>query len=200
MSEEDLARSNMDGFGDSIGSITNRVTAMFEVRSKYAVGSNEHKVLSYRIMCGQLYQQNEIDRLKGVQSKPMPDYWYKVEDKTDDNKKNSRFHINRDIVASKRPWFMNYRYPQQMSEYKKYMKSAQSKSLRVFKKPLDDLIESKCLSSKEIDFLKWYYSKMPAPYEYIECFPVTIIKRTFNLCRDLTLSITLSKKKAISRI
>lgn len=61
VTEEDLARSNMDGFGDSIGSITNRVTAMFEVRSKYAVGSNEYKVLSYRIMCGQLYQQNEIN-------------------------------------------------------------------------------------------------------------------------------------------
>ena len=56
--EDDFIRSNIDSFGNSIGQTTNWITSMFEVRSHFPKGSREYEVLSYRIRCGQLYQQN----------------------------------------------------------------------------------------------------------------------------------------------
>lgn len=55
---EDFIQSNIDSFGNSIGQTTNWITSMFEVRSHFEPDSKEYKELSYRIMCGQLYQQN----------------------------------------------------------------------------------------------------------------------------------------------
>lgn len=52
--QEDLVRSNIASFGDDIGKITNRVTSMFDVQSRYEPGSREYEVLAYRICCGQL--------------------------------------------------------------------------------------------------------------------------------------------------
>ena len=57
--EEDFIRANIDSFGDDIGKTTNRITAMFEVQSKYPKDSVEYKILDYRIKCGQLFQQNK---------------------------------------------------------------------------------------------------------------------------------------------
>lgn len=56
--EEDFIRANIDSFGNEIGQTTNYITSMFEVRSHFDPRSREYKVLSYRIRCGQLYQQN----------------------------------------------------------------------------------------------------------------------------------------------
>jgi hypothetical protein len=58
--EEDFVKSNIDSFGNDIGQTTNWITSMFEVRSGYSPESDEYKALSYRIRCGQLYQQNAI--------------------------------------------------------------------------------------------------------------------------------------------
>lgn len=60
VSEEDVIRSNIESFGNDIGKTTNWITSMFEVQSKFPESSEEYKVLSYRIRCGQLYQQNVI--------------------------------------------------------------------------------------------------------------------------------------------
>lgn len=161
VTEDDLIQSNINGFGDHIGAITNRVTAMFEVRSKYLPNSEEYKVLSYRIMCGQLYQQNEIDRLKGVQAKPMPRYWYDISCAKKQDREHQESFKHKDIVAYKRPYFMNYRYSQQMSEYRTYIRNSKCQSIRTFDKDIDALLNTVSLSDKESEFLKWYYTKMP---------------------------------------
>jgi len=59
--EEILIKSNLASFGDDIGKTTNKVTAMYDVQSLYEPGSREYETLEYRIMSGQLYQQNCID-------------------------------------------------------------------------------------------------------------------------------------------
>lgn len=56
--EEDFIKSNIESFGNDIGQTTNWITSMFEVRSHFRPESKEYKELSYRIRCGQLYQQN----------------------------------------------------------------------------------------------------------------------------------------------
>ena len=59
--EADIIKSNKLAFNDDIGIVTNHVTSMFEVQAGLDKDSPEYKTLSYRIMCGQLYQQNTID-------------------------------------------------------------------------------------------------------------------------------------------
>lgn len=58
--EDDFIHSNIESFGNDIGQTTNWITSMFEVRARFEKGSEEYDTLSYRIQCGQLYQQNAI--------------------------------------------------------------------------------------------------------------------------------------------
>ena len=57
--EDVLIKSNLASFGDDIGKTTNKVTAMYDVQSLFEPGSLEYDTLEYRIMSGQLYQQNQ---------------------------------------------------------------------------------------------------------------------------------------------
>lgn len=61
VTEERLAAANKNSFGDDIGAITNRITAMYDVITKFDRGSREYEDLKYRINCGQLLQQDCID-------------------------------------------------------------------------------------------------------------------------------------------
>lgn len=56
--EEDIVQANKLAFNDDIGTITNYVTSMFDVQARFEKGSPEYEALTYRIMCGQNYQQN----------------------------------------------------------------------------------------------------------------------------------------------
>ena len=56
--EEDFITSNIESFGNDIGKTTNWITSMFDVQSNFLPSSKEYKILTYRIQCGQLYQQN----------------------------------------------------------------------------------------------------------------------------------------------
>ena len=57
-SESDIITANKLAFNDEIGKVTNNVTSMFDVQAAFTPSSSEYKTLEYRIMCGQLYQQN----------------------------------------------------------------------------------------------------------------------------------------------
>ena len=59
--EEAVKVTNKNGMGNKVGVITNRVTAMMEVQARFKPDSREYKELEYRISCGQLYQQDELD-------------------------------------------------------------------------------------------------------------------------------------------
>lgn len=63
--EEDFVTANIASFGDEIGSVTNRITSMFEVASAFDPESEEYSELMYRIKCGQLYQQNSM-KIRGA--------------------------------------------------------------------------------------------------------------------------------------
>lgn len=65
--EEDFIKSNIESFGNEIGSTTNHATSMYEVRSHFPKDSEEYKVLTYRIQCSQLYQQNAINNSRLMQ-------------------------------------------------------------------------------------------------------------------------------------
>ena len=160
--DEDFIRSNIESFGNDIGQTTNWITSMFEVRSHFNAESKEYKELSYRIRCGQLYQQNAIDKAKGIICKPMPKSWHdrhtvnKIED--DDTK---RFY--RSIVADKKPYFMRYIYPSLMKQYNTYIKNTNRNALREFQMTVDEMMSMpfEDLSERQRDFLRYYSYRMP---------------------------------------
>lgn len=156
--EADFIQSNIDSFGNDIGRTTNYITSMFEVRSHYDSNSKEYEALSYRIQCGQQYQQNAIDKAKGIICKPMPRSWYDWHTihKIEDVEKRNFYHS---IMADKKPYFMCYIYPALMKEYKDHFKITNRNSLRNFNLTLDELLvipESE-LTDEQALFIKYYY-------------------------------------------
>lgn len=160
--EEDFIRTNINSFGNDIGQITNRVTSMYDVRVKFEPDSEEYKVLSYRIQSGQQYQQDEIDKSKGIISHPMPRNWYdrhqvyKIED---EEKRN----LYRATVADKKPYFMRYIYPDLMQQYNTYIKNTDRKSLREFGMKVAELkaIPKEELTERQAEFIHYYDLRMP---------------------------------------
>ena len=157
--EDDFIKSNIASFGNEIGAITNRVTSMYAVRETYPRDSKEYEMLSYRIMCGQLFQQNSIDKSKGIVAKPMPKEWYdrhsihKIENP-------AMRSLYRKIVADKKPYFMRYIYPDLAKKYNTYIKNTNRKSLREFGCTVDELY-ARGLSGQEATFINYYEKRMP---------------------------------------
>lgn len=160
--EEDFIRSNIESFGNEIGQTTNWITSMFEVRSGFAPESDEYKMLSYRIRCGQLYQQNSIDKAKGIVCNPMPREWhdrhavYEIEDP-------DVRELYRRIVADKKPYFMRYIYPALMKQYNTYIKNTDRNALREFQLTVSELrsLPYEDLTPRQKEFLKYYDYRMP---------------------------------------
>lgn len=158
ITEELLRKANRDSFGDEIGTTTNHVTAMFDLLPLFPKDSDEYQTLQYRIMCGQLFQQNAIDRTKGIIANPMPKCWYvreKVKEEYSDNKIKSII-FNNSICVTKKPYFMIYIYPKERAEYNKYIKNTNKKCLKEFRLTVDELIRKEKKSENELNFLKWY--------------------------------------------
>jgi hypothetical protein len=160
--EEDMIRSNLSSFGNEIGQTTNWVTSMYEVQARNGKTKKERDVLDYRIRCGQLFQQNVIDKMKGIVAMPMPLNWHDrhaVNKMTDE--KQQRFY--RSIVADKKPYFMRYIYPDLQKQYQQYIKNTERNALREFGKTVDELmaIPYSTLSDREKEFLRYYELFMP---------------------------------------
>ena len=144
--EDDYVKSDINGFGDSIGSVTNKATNMISLRAQFDEDSEEYKRLTYRISTMMNYQQNAIDRIKGVVARPVPKEWlnsrmFKIEE-DDDADTIAEKTINANIAAEIKPWFFIYRYSQLKSELDKYLKSVKSNCKIRFGKSLDDLFRS----------------------------------------------------------
>ena len=146
----------------TIGKTTNWITSMFDVQAKFEKGSPEYEELDYRIKCGQLFQQNAIDKAKGIISKPMPRSWHDrhaanlIEDH--DTKK---FYLS--IIADKKPYFMRYIYPALKKQYNTYIRNTNKSAMREFHMTVDELITlpPDKQTPKQKEFLHYYHSKMP---------------------------------------
>lgn len=146
--EEDIIQSNMNGMGNKVGQITNRVTNMMEVQSRFEKGSKEWEEMAYRIACGQLYQQNELDKIKGVDFKPMPKHWY--------NASYCDTDYQLSLCANKKPYFFLYNYDYLKKEYNAYVKASESKCIIRFRKTIQELYDKEDKTEEELDFLAWY--------------------------------------------
>ena len=163
--EDDYIKSDINGFGDSIGSVTNKATNMISLRAQFNPDSEEYKRLTYRISTMMNYQQNAIDRIKGVVARPVPKEWldsrlFKIMDDDDEATIRDK-QINANITAEIKPWFFIYRYSSLKSELDKYVKSVKSNCKIRFGKTLDELYASNSKSDEENMFIYNYEKYMP---------------------------------------
>ena len=180
-----LKKANKCGFGDDIGAITNRVTAMFDVLANLEKDSLEYKELSKRIICGQAYQQEAIDKIKGIEAKKMPKEWfdYKSNKAKDDDGEEIllKKEFNRRIMANKKPYFLIYNYPHLMGRYKNFIKELNLNSKYRFRMSLDELLQQDL--SKECDNENDELVRL-AKIQYIEGYknqnPVFTTESTMN--------------------
>ena len=163
--EKSIIESNKLAFNDDIGTVTNRVTTMIEIQSNPELSDEAFAELSDRIMCGQLYQQNTIDRAKGIIAKPMPETWYNrranviKSDDTEETIEKKNFDMS--IVADRKPYFMIYVYPHLKREYDTYYKNADFKATAMFGMHIDDFSTAKNLGKNEQTFYDYYKALMP---------------------------------------
>lgn len=156
ITQDALRDSNLLAFGNNVGEITNYITSMKEVQSQFSENSDEYLKIENRMMCGQLYQQNCIDAIKGIISNPMPKSWHSRRSCGDDT-------FNLSICANKKPYFMIYRYSNERTKYKKYIEENYHKCVKLFKITLSELLamDKDNMSDEQRNFVDWYYKKMP---------------------------------------
>lgn len=154
VTEKNIKITNKNGMGNKVGTITNRVTTMMEVQARFPKDSPEYKELDYRIACGQLYQQDELDKIKGIIAKPMPNDWYNIKACGDDKFKQS-------ICVHKKPLFMIYVYDDYRLKLNQYLKKCNNKCFDMYGCSIDELQAIDNKTDDQIEFLEWYDIKMP---------------------------------------
>lgn len=162
VTENLLKKSNKDGFGNDVGSITNKVTAMFDVLAGFDKNSDEYSILMDRIICGQAYQQESIDKIKGIKAKEMPKEWFdyksimKNQNTTD---KEKEFEIK--LMVNKKPYFFIYNYPKLYSEHIDYVKKINRSCMMDYNINYLNLTKKEDKTEDEEIFLDNVKRKMP---------------------------------------
>lgn len=148
-----VKKSNYKGLGNGVGKITNDISSMIDILFGLQEGTNEYNELYKRILCGQLFQQNELDKLKGIIAKDMPKSWY--------IKKYCITELDKNIVADKKPYYFMYNYPAIKRIYDNFISQSNNKCLLIFGCNINSLKEEQDRTKEKEEFLFWYNNKMP---------------------------------------
>lgn len=161
-SDDDFVKSNIASFGNEVGQITNKGTSMYEVRSRFGQQSEEYATLVYRIRCTQAFQQESIDKAKGIVSTPMPRSWYDRHALGDDMDEYDR-RLYKSIIADRKPYFMKYVYPTLSKQYSTYIRSTNKNALREYGLSVDEMLALPAseLTDGQFEFLQKYKRHMP---------------------------------------
>lgn len=131
---------------------------MFDVLASLEKDSDEYKELSRRIICGQALQQEEIDKIKGIQAKQMPKAWYDykinkiLEEDSEEVREQKEFDLK--LVVNKKPYFFIYNYKNIQSKYNIFMKNVENNCIIRFGLSLNELKNKLNKTEEEINFLK----------------------------------------------
>lgn len=131
---------------------------MFDVLASLEKDSKEYEELMRRIICGQALQQEEIDKIKGIQAKQMPKTWYDYKinkvDKNDNEEIRKQKEFNLKLVVNKKPYFFIYNYKNIQSKYNVFMKNVENNCIIRFGLTLKELKNKLNKNEEEINFLK----------------------------------------------
>lgn len=183
--EKDMIRSNKMSFGDAIGSTTNVITAQICKLAAFDSDSDEYKELSYRVLCGQLYQQCCIDKAKGIIAKPMPNYWKSAKAVKNDLEKATLY---RKIAVERKPYFFIYNYEKLYTRYNRYMQAVHESYACEYGGDFDaDYVNNRHDKEKEIFFD--YFEKL-MPVDDTPCTMNRICHRIESETKDIRLAKT----------
>lgn len=183
--EKDIVKSNKLSFGDAIGATTNVITSQICKQASFDKESEEYKTLSYRILCGQLYQQNAIDKAKGIIAKPMPKHWKTKfglrEDELDTEEQKQQKKFLKSISADKKPYFFIYNYDKLYSEYNKYVKRAANAYACEYGGRLTEDYESykaneTTFSEEQVNFFEYFERFLP-----VDMSPCTVNRMCWEI-------------------
>lgn len=160
ITESLLRKANKNGFGNNVGSVTNRCTAMFDILAKFEKGSKEYDEMLYRITCMQGYQQEIIDSCKGIIPKEVPKEWYdykavKINDEDSEEVVNKKLHLQ-NLLANKKPYFFIYNYKHVKSKHDKYIKDSNSNCIINFRTDIEGLRKMDVRTEEQEEFLRYY--------------------------------------------
>lgn len=211
--EADIIEANKLAFNDDIGTVTNLVTSMFEVQAGFAPDSAEYADLEYRIKCGQLYQQNCIDRAKGIIAEPMPEYWHSLRsckpNEEDTPEVIQQKEYNASIAVFRKPYFMTYVYPNLATENKKYETDSYFGAVRRFigiigsgsLKSIDDLKAYEPKTQEMIDYLHFYEKWKQTGYSPCAvnriCWNIENAFKDFKPLKDAAFDYTILKSPTV---
>lgn len=99
---KDLMQSNIKCFGNKVGTVTNKITAICCKMAEFSKDSEEYKELKRRLIASSGVQQSVIDSCKGVATKGMPKYWYTYSKCNND--------LDKRICIASKPYFFKYIY------------------------------------------------------------------------------------------
>lgn len=193
-----LRKANKNGFGDAIGTYTNRITTMFDIMAQFDKNSEEYKELEKRTICGQGYQQEAIDKIKGINAKTMPKEWYDykankvaVDAETgeilDDEETVKRKEINLKLMVNKKPYFFIYNYAKLKSEYNSLKKETNKVSIVTYGKSYEDLVKFEDKTKEEQDFIR--YAELSSPVFDNPCVMNRICHKLENVFEDVKASV-----------
>lgn len=138
---------------------------MFDVLASLKEGTDEYNELMDRIICGQAYQQESIDKIKGIQAKQMPKHWFdykcnkvKPEDSEEIRKEKER---NIKLMVNKKPYFFIYNYDNLFNKYRTFVKNVKNNALIKFGLTLDELKNKENKTEDEVKFLNSIQYKSP---------------------------------------
>lgn len=161
VTEDLLRQANKLSFGNNIGAITNRATGMFDLLPLFDKDSKMHKELLYRITCIQHYQQNSIDKTKGIITKPMLKHWYQKIKPRENEELTEEDIFNNSICVDRKPYFMRYIYPDVNSQYSSYVKGSMNKCHQHFGISFNELLMLDELTEEQSSFIEHYYKYLP---------------------------------------
>lgn len=161
VTEDLLRQANKLSFGNDIGAITNRATGMFDLLPLFDKDSKKHNELLYRITCIQHYQQNSIDKTKGIITKPMPKHWYQRIKPKEDKELSEEDVFNNSICMDKKIYFFRYIYPDVNRRYTNYIVDTEQKCSYLFGCSLNELLHKDELTDEETEFVECYYNYFP---------------------------------------
>lgn len=164
LTQKNLIKNDLNGFGSRIGQITNTASTMIAKQASFEKGSPEWEELELRIKLLRMYQGEEIDKAKGLTAQPIPKYWTKKEKidyENDTQEEIERKQFNNRIVADKKPYFMGYIYPKMLEDHKKYQKKNNVKALRKFGKNINDLLATEDKTEQENHMVYMYNRYQP---------------------------------------
>lgn len=194
ITEENIVKSNFNGFGNNVGSITNRATAMFSVQAQFDKHSKEYKELEYRIICTQKHQQDSIDSIKGIEFTPMAQYWYDYRACDSDYQKS--------ICCEKKPYFMIYRYEKEKTDYRKFVKDNNVQCMADYGIGIKELLTTphEQLTEEQKNTVKWYNKFNPVDMNLCTinkiCFYLeSVIKDYKSTFKERTIDYTQFKVK-----